>query len=160
MVIMFIIKRKHFTIIFITFFSFFLLNCQLQEPKKSHGINFLANRGQILEINKTNKNDVILLMGRAHATSLNNQNKWIYFERTITRGKMHKLGQNVLKNNNVLELEFNKYGVLINKKISGKDDMQKVVYSKMKTDSSLAQQSLINKFLQSVRQKMYGKRKF
>ena len=157
---MFIIKRKHYSIVFITFFSFFLLNCQLQEPKKSHGINFLQNRGQMLEVNKTNKNDVILLMGRAHATSINNENKWIYFERTITRGKMHKLGQNVLKNNNVLELQFNKYGVLVDKQITSKDNMQKVKYSKMETKSTLTQQSFVNQFLQSVRQKMYGKRKF
>jgi outer membrane protein assembly factor BamE (lipoprotein component of BamABCDE complex) len=114
----------------------------------------------MLEVNKTNKNDVILLMGRAHATSINNENKWIYFERTITRGKMHKLGQNVLKNNNVLELQFNKYGVLVDKQITSKDNMQKVKYSKMETKSTLTQQSFVNQFLQSVRQKMYGKRKF
>ena len=157
---MFVIKRKHYSTIFIIFFSFFLLNCQLQEPKKSHGINFLKNRGEILEVNKTNKNDVILLMGRAHAKSINDENKWIYFERTITRGKMHKLGRNVLKDNNILELKFNKFGVLIDKKITSKENMKKIKYSQMGTKNTLTQQSFVNKFLQSVRQKMYGKRKF
>ena len=45
--------------------------------------------------------------------SINNNDKWMYFERIMTRGKMHKLGQNVLKANNILELQFNNRGILI-----------------------------------------------
>ena len=41
----------------------------------------------------------------------------MYFERTLTRGKMHNLGKNVLQKNNVLELKFNKYGLLVSKKV-------------------------------------------
>ena len=37
---------------------------------------------------------------------------WIYIERIFTKGKYHKLGQNILKENNVLVLTFDKYGVL------------------------------------------------
>ena len=37
---------------------------------------------------------------------------WIYIERVLTKGEFHKLGQNVLKENNVLVLTFDKYGIL------------------------------------------------
>ena len=109
---MFIIKRKHFKIVINIVLLLFLTHCQLNEPKKTHGINFLDNREKVLIINQTNKNDVIKLIGQPHSKSISNENTWIYFERIITRGKLLQLGQNVLKTNNVLKLEFDKYGIL------------------------------------------------
>ena len=113
-----------------------------------------------LIVGKTNKNDVLKLVGRPHSTSIINENVWIYFERTITRGKLIKLGQNVLKSNNVLELKFDKYGVLKNKNIYRKKEMNKVAYSKKETENDITRPSFVSKFLSSVRQKMYGKNKF
>jgi len=155
-----IIKSKHFCIAFIVLSLIILTNCQLQEPKKIHGINFLENREKILIVKETNQNDVIKLIGKPHITSISEPNKWIYFQRTITRGKLHKLGRNVLKENNVLELNFDKYGVLKKKKLYKKEDMNKVVYSKNETKNEVTQKSFVGKFLSSIKQKMYGKRKF
>ena len=45
-------------------------------------------------------------MGFPHAKSLNDSNTWYYFERTLQKGKMHKLGQNILKENNALVFKF------------------------------------------------------
>ena len=154
------INRKHFKIFYTIFFLFFLNNCQLQDPKKSHGINFLENREKTLSIGKTNKNDVIKLIGNPHSTSIKDKDTWIYFERTITRGKLVKLGQNVLKNNNILELKFNKYGILVDKKFYNKKNMNKVKYNSKETVNKTSQRSFAEKFLSSVKQKMYGKRKF
>ena len=140
----------------IIIFLFFLANCQLQEPKKLHGINYLENREDILIINKSNKNDIIKLLGNPHSVSMNNENKWFYFERMITRGKMHRLGRNVLKSNNILEIEFNNYGILTSKKFYTKDDMKKIKISKKKTENTVSQKSFIDSFLSSVKQKMYG----
>jgi len=154
------VNSKHIKIFYIILFPFILSNCQLKEPKKSHGINFLENREKVLIIGKTNKNDVIKLIGHPHTISIKDENTWIFFERTITRGKLIKLGQNVLKSNNLLELKFNKYGVLKNKKILSKEDMREVKYSKVTTENDVAQKSFVGKFLSSIRQKMYGKKKF
>jgi len=131
----------------------------LQEPKKLHGINYLKNRENILVINKDNKNDVIKLLGNPHSKSMNNENKWFYFERMITRGKLHKLGRNVLKENNVLEVEFNKYGVLTKKRLYTKNDMKKVKSSKKETKNTVEQKSFLNSFLSSIMTKMQGRRK-
>ena len=111
------IYRKHYKKLYIIFFLILLNNCQLKEPNKPHGLNFLENREKTLIINKTNQNDIIKVFGNPHTKSLANDNTWIYFERTISRGKLIKLGQNVLKTNNTLELKFDKYGVLVSKKI-------------------------------------------
>ena len=157
---MIFVNRKHKTILYIIFFSFFLNNCQLKEPVKSHGINFLENREKVLIIDKSNKNDVIKLIGNPHTISIKEDNTWIYFERTISRGKLVRLGQNVLKKNNILELKFDRYGVLKNKKFYDKSDMKKVRYSKKITKNDVKQKSFLGKFLSSVKQKMYGKRKF
>jgi len=146
--------------IYIIFFFLFLQNCSIKEPNKSHGINFLENREKILIVDKTNQNDVVKLIGNPHTVSLTDKNTWIYFERTISKGKLIKLGQNVLKKNNVLELKFDKYGVLKNKIIYTKNNMKEVKYSKSETVNNVSQQSFVGKFLGSVRQKMYGKRKF
>ena len=103
---------------------------------------------------------MIKLIGNSHSTSIQDENTWIYFERTITKGKLIKLGQNVLKKNNVLELKFDKYGILKEKKIYSKENMKKVKYLKKETENNISQQSFVEKFLSSVKQKMYGKRKF
>jgi len=154
------VNRKHYKKLYIILFLFVLNNCQLKEANKPHGINFLDNREKVLIVGKTNKNDVIKLIGNPHSTSIASENTWIYFERTITRGKLIKLGQNVLKENNVLELRFNKYGILNSKKIYNKKNMNEVKYSKNQTENDITKKSFVGKFLSSIRQKMYGKRKF
>ena len=79
-------KIKHITYLII-FILFFLVNCSLKEPYKNHGINFLDNKFKILNINKTNKNDVVKIIGEPHSKSIDNDNEWIYIERTLTRGE-------------------------------------------------------------------------
>jgi len=101
---------------------------------------------------------VIKLIGNPHTVSIKDDDIWIYFERTIRKGKMIKMGQNVLKTNNVLELKFNKYGILQNKKIYDIDKMSKVKYSKNVTENDVVKQSFVGKFLESMRAKMYGRR--
>ena len=157
---MWFVNRKHKRIIYIIFFSLFLNNCQFKATNKSHGINFLENRDKTLVIGSSNKNDIVKLIGNPHTVSIKGDDTWIYFERTITRGKLVRLGQNVLKESYVLELKFNKYGILDSKNFYTKEDMKKVKYSSNETENDISQQSFVGKFLSSIKQKMYGKRKF
>ena len=112
---MFFCFKNHFNKLFIVLFII-LTACQLQEPTKNHGIVFLENRSDKLIVNKSNKNDVVKLIGQPHSKSINDDNIWIYLERTLTKGKYHKLGKHVLKKNNTLVLKFDKFGILKNKK--------------------------------------------
>ena len=135
-----------------------LISCQLQEPSKNHGIIFLKNRSDNLIVNTSNKNDVLKIIGQPHSTSINNDNEWIYIERVFTKGDYHRLGQNVLKSNNVLVLEFDKYGILKEKKLLNKYDKNKISFSKKNTENELSQKSFVERFLSSVREKMYRNR--
>ena len=139
--------------------SFFILNnCQFQEPSQNHGILFLENRSKKLVIKLSNKNDVLKIIGQPHSKSQNEEDQWIYIERIFTKGEYHKLGQNVLKENNVLLLSFDKYGVLIDKQFLDINDNKKVSFSEKTTENKLSQKSFVQNFLSSIRAKMYGKR--
>ena len=133
-----------------------LVSCKLQEPLKPHGIIFLENRANKLKINESNKNDIIKLMGQPQIVEEKNNLTWIYIERILSKGKYHKLGKHVLKENNILILEFDRYGILKKKELFDKDKIQKIKFSEKKTDNELTRKSFVEKFLQSVKQKMYG----
>ena len=137
---------------------FILTSCQLQDPEKNHGILFLENRSEKLIINKSNKNDVLKIIGNPHTKSIDDENIWIYLERTLTKGKYHKLGQHVVKTNNVLVLVFDKYGILGSKEIFDVNDTKKMSFSRDSTENKLSKKSFVEEFLSSVRQKMYGNR--
>ena len=155
---MFFSFKNHFNkFIFLSFFI--LLGCQLQEPNKNHGILFLENRSKKLVINTSNINDVKKIIGQPHSTSFDNENIWIYVERTLSKGKYLKLGRHTLKTNNVLVLYFNKYGVLKDKKFYNKNDIEQITFSKKTTENKLGQKSFVESFLQSIKQKMYSNRK-
>ena len=155
---MFFCFKNHFNKFFIVLFII-LTGCQLQEPIKNHGIVFLENRSNKLIINKSNKNDVLNIIGQPHSKSINDDNIWIYLERTLGKGKYHKLGKNVLKKNNTLVLKFDKFGILKSKKIFNKNNTNKITFSKKETKNELTKKSFVESFLMSLKQKMYGNRK-
>ena len=151
------LKKNH--ILLQTFFIYLILaNCQLKEPVKNHGILHLKNRSELVEINKSNKNDIIKTIGQPHSLSTFTENEWIYFERTLTKGEFLKLGQNVLKTNNILILEFNKYGILQKKVFLDKSHKKKLTFSQDRTANNISKKSFVEKFLSSLKNKMYGRK--
>ncbi len=148
---------KHFYKLIILFFI--LTNaCQLQEQNKNHGILFLKNRSDIIKINYTNKNDVINMIGHPHSKSISNENEWYYIERTLAKGQLYKIGRNLLKTNNILVINFDKYGVVSKKEFYDKKDKNLIRFSEKNTENNLTKKSFVERFLSSVREKMYGNR--
>ena len=86
------------------------------------------------------------------------ENEWIYFERVITKGEFLKLGKNVLKTNNLLILKFDRYGILEKKEFLDKNDINKLTFSENTTDNDLRQKSFVQRFLSSLKNKMYGRK--
>ena len=152
---MFSFKKNHFK--FLILISI-LTNCQLQEPKNIHGIIFLENRAKKLIVNKSNKNDVIKIIGSPQIRDENDENNWIYLERVLSKGKYHELGRHKLKENNVLIIKFDKYGILKGKEFYNKEDINKIQFSKNQTKNELTKKSFVQRFLQSIKQKMYSNR--
>ena len=144
--------------VYILSFFILLLGCQLKEPQQNHGILFLENRSAKLQINTTNQNDVLKTIGQPHSKSINDENEWIFIERTLTKGEFHKLGKNILKESNILVLKFDKYGILKEKTFLTKEDINNLVFSNKKTSNELSQKSFVQKFLTSLRDKMYKKK--
>ena len=138
---------------------FFLTGCQRNEVIKTHGIAYLDKREKLIIVNESNKNDTIDILGQPSSKGMTNENIWIYIERTKTRGKLLKLGRNYLKKNNVLILEFDKYGILNKKEFYDKDDMKKINFAKAITENDLKKENFVFSFLSSIRQKMGAKQK-
>ena len=146
-------------IVFLLISSLFLSSCQRIEVKKTHGIAYLEKREKLIIVNKSNKNDVIKIFGQPSTKGMTDDNLWIYIERTTTRGKLLKLGKNYLKKNNVLVLEFDKYGVLAKKEFYSKENINKITFAKAITVNEIKRENFIVSFLSSVRQKMEARKK-
>ena len=146
-------------IVFLLISSFFFYSCQRIEVKKTHGIAYLEKREKLIIVNKSNKNDTVNILGQPSTKGMTDDNLWIYIERTITRGKLLKFGRNYIKKNNVLVLEFDKYGILKKKEFYDKEKMKKVDFAKNITENDIRKQNFIYSFLSSIRQKMLTKRK-
>ena len=146
-------------IFFLIIILFLVVECQRNEVIKTHGIAYLENREKQIFVDKSNKNDVVKIFGQPSTRGMTDDNLWIYIERTMTRGKLLKLGRNYIKKNNVLVLEFNKYGILKKKEFYNKEKMQKLSFNKNVTDNVMRIENFIYSFLSSIRQKMQSKRK-
>jgi len=136
-----------------------LSSCNQKELIKTHGISYLEKREKLIVTNKFNKNDVVSLLGAPATKGMTDNNTWIYIERTRSRGKLRKLGQNYLKKNNVLVVTFNSYGVVKSKKIYNKENMQNIEFAKAETYNDIRRENFVYSFLSSIRQKMESKKK-
>ena len=149
--------KKIFILIIINII--FITGCKQNQVLKTHGVAYLNKREKLLILNETNKNDTISILGQPSTKGMVDDNLWIYIERTRTRGKLLKFGRNYLAKNNVLILEFDKYGILEKKEFYNKENMKKENFTKQITENELRKENFIESFLASVRQKMLSKRK-
>ena len=150
---------KYFNIIFI---SLFISNCTLNKVIKHHGVHFLEKKNQKLVIGKTNKNDIISLLGPPSTKGIFNEELWIYMEIQTSSSKITKLGKKRLLKNNVLILDIDNRGILSKNTFYNKENMNKIKFSEDVTQKKYSKNSFIYDFLYSVRQKIndpLGKKK-
>tara|TARA_B100001245_G_C22547564_1_gene274158 strand:+ start:37 stop:489 length:453 start_codon:yes stop_codon:yes gene_type:complete len=138
---------------------FFITACQQNEVIRTHGIAYLEKREKLIILNKSNKNDTVSILGQPSTKGMTDNNLWIYIERTKTRSTLFKLGRNYLKKNNVLVLEFDKYGIVTKKEFYNKEKMYDVKFAKDVTENEILKENFIYNFLSSIRQKMSTRRK-
>lgn len=146
-------------ILYLFFIILLITACSKNELVQTHGISYLEKREKLILINKSNKNDTVKVLGQPNTRGMVDENLWIYIERTKGRGKLLKLGRSYLKKNNVLVLEFNKFGILSRKEFYNKENMKKIEFAKVKTENEIKKENFIYSFLSSIRQKMESKRK-
>ena len=140
----------------ITVILIFLLlsNCRQNPVINTHGVAFLDIKQKNLIVKKTNKNDVKKILGHPSTVAVFDNSIWIYIERTRTKGKLLKFGQNITSKNNVLALEFDEYGILIKKDFYNKNQINKINFATNTTDSVAREKNFIYSFLSSLRQKI------
>jgi len=131
-----------------------LSNCSRNPVINSHGVPFLDIKAKNLTTKETDKNDVKKILGHPSTVAIFDNSIWIYIERTRTKGKLLKFGQNVTSKNNVLVLEFNEHGILIKKDFYDKNQINKINFTKNTTGTITREKSFIYSFLSSLRQKI------
>ena len=141
---------------FFLFFIFFVIitHCTLNKVIKHHGVHFLEKKQEKLVIKDTNKNDIISILGPPSTSSTFDNDLWIYIERNTSSSRLSKLGKRKLLTNNVLVLEIDNRGILVEKIFLNKDDMEKIEFSEDSIEMSLLKRSFVYDFLSSVRQKI------
>ena len=133
---------------------FILSHCSLNKVVLHHGVHNLEKKQTKLKINTTNKNDILQLIGPPSTKSTFDNDVYIYIERKTSSAKLLKLGKKKLIANNVLVLEIDNKGILVNKKFYNKDDMKKIDFADEITEANFSKKSFIYTFLYSVRQKI------
>ena len=129
-------------------------NCTPKKVVKHHGVQFLEKKHNLLILNKTNKNDIIKILGHPSTISKFDQNTWIYIERKQTQSELKKLGQMKIYKNDVLVLKIDNLGILKEKKLFDIDDMKNIEITKKTTDNINTDNSFLYDFMSSMRQKI------
>ena len=149
--------------IFYIIISFFLItSCTINNVVKKHGVRNLEKKQKNLITLEANKNDIQEILGPPSSKSVFDNDLWIYIEREITNDKLLKLGKEKLITNNVLFLEIDSKGLLVNKSFYDINEMNETKLSKLSTEAKYTKKSFIYDFLSSMRQKIndpLGKRK-
>ena len=140
--------------IFFIIILFILSNCSLNKVVIHHGVHNLDKKQLKLKVNVTNKNDIIQLIGPPSTKSTFDNDIFIYMEKKTSSAKLTKLGKKELLTNNVLVLELDNRGILVEKKFYNKDDMNKINFDKTATGVNFSKKSFVYNFLSSLRQKI------
>ena len=114
----------------------------------------LEKKQKSLIISKTNKNDIVKILGYPSTTSKFDNDVWIYIERKQTQSRLKNLGRMKIYKNDVLVLEIDDYGILNKKEFYNKDDMENIKISEATTQSGFEKNSFIYEFMSSMRQKI------
>tara|TARA_Y100000817_G_scaffold58874_1_gene43645 strand:+ start:160 stop:627 length:468 start_codon:yes stop_codon:yes gene_type:complete len=136
--------------IFIIILAIFLTSCKLNKVVNHHGIHNLEAKSQELLINQTNINQIKSLLGPPSSTSYFDEDILIYLERKTSNSKLLKLGKKKLIANNVLLLEVNNRGMLINKEFLDQDDLNKLKFTNKTTKTIADQESFVSRALSGV----------
>ena len=142
--------------------SLFISACTLKKVEKHHGVRFLDKKQEKLTVNRSNKNDIMALLGAPSSKSTFDNDLWIYIERKTDQSSLSKLGSERIILNNVLLLEISNKGLLKEKKFFNLNNMKEIKITERTTESQYKKKTFIYDFLSSLRQKIndpLGKRK-
>mgnify|MGYP006084321859 CR=1 len=151
---------KNIIILISIFFAF--ANCSVKKAIQHHGVHKLEIKEKKIIINKSNRNDAIVVLGPPSTVSTFNNELLIFIERKLVNGSIMVLGKKRILVNNVLILEIDNRGLVSKKTFYDLKKMREIKFSTSKTEVDYAKKSFVYQFLSSMRQKVndpLGKRK-
>ena len=125
----------------------FITSCSTNKVVSNHGISFIDIKSKQLVENKSNKNDIIQILGPPSIKSEFDENIWIYIERKKTSTTVFTLGKRKIEKNNALIVQINDNGLLEEKTLINLDNMNDLKFSKKETKSNYTKDSYIYKYL-------------
>ena len=143
----------------ILFIVVFLASCTQNKVTSNHGVLSLEKKYNEIFIKKTNKNDILDILGPPSTDSTFNNNIWIYVERKKTNQTIIKLGKKKIEKNNVLVLELDERGILKKKELYDLNKMNKLDFSKNTTEKTYSKNTFMYNFLTSLREKINAPRR-
>ena len=129
-------------------------SCSNNKVVKNHGLRALDIKSERIIISKTNKNDVIDLLGKPSSISLFDENLWLFIQSEKINQSIIKLGKAKIISNNVLEVKFNSRGIVEEKKLYQIKDMNDLQVVKDRTTSEYDNTSSLGKLFKSIEQKI------
>ena len=144
----------HYMKIILIILTIFLSSCKLNKIVNHHGIHNLELKSEKLLINETNINDIKKILGPPSSTSYFDNDVFIYLERKTSNSKLLKLGKKKLLVSNLLLLEIDNRGILVNKRFLSKNDLNELKISKKETGLNTQERSIISQALSNIIDKL------
>jgi len=149
--------------IFILLTTFLIIvNCSFNKVVKKHGVRNLEEKQKKLIINESNTNDIQKILGPPSSKSTFDNDLWIFIEREIRNEKLFKLSKEKITTNNVLIIEIDNRGLVVDKLFYDINEINNIKFSSLNTKKKYKRNTFIYDFLSSMRQKIndpLGKRK-
>ena len=135
------------------FISIFILisNCSFNLVDDHHGVFYLDKKEKKIEVQVSNTNDILSILGEPSTKSTFDNDVWIYIERKITNS--HFFGRRELVVNNVMVLEIDDKGILAKKDFFDINDMKDIDFDQNRSET-LQKRNFIYNFLSSLRQRV------
>ena len=137
-------------LIFLTF------SCKLTPINKISGIQNIEEKIKKIDIGKSNKNDIIKILGYSIASEPNNENIWYYMEIQETR---NFFGKKKITKELVLVLEFDNRSILYKKEIYDSNNKNQIFFDEDKTVSRTIDKNFVKDFLSSTRKRLQSAKK-
>ena len=145
------------TLIFLIFLL--TISCSNNKVVNRHGSKAIVLKSNKIEIAKSNKNDVLSILGKPSTVSLFDENSWFFIEREKVNQSLFKFGKSKIRKNNVLEVTFDKYGIVLSKKLYDLENMNDLKKVKETTQKKYDTNSKIGKLIKSLEQKINAPKK-
>ena len=134
--------------------ALFFSACNLKKVENHDGVHFLNIKQEKLTVNKSNRNDILTLLGPPSSKSTFDKDLWIYIERKTNQSTITKFGKEKIIMNNVLILEISSIGLLQKKEFLDLNSMKEIKFTEKATESQYTKNTFLYDFLSSLRQKI------